>query len=96
MRLIYITTCQEHCCHCEAMSIIHAPHHTHNYCNVKNYLLICPLLSHCYIGQNFLVGYDIKQNICEIQYCITQEWIQMPTVYYTVTECTTAVYVLLD
>jgi len=32
-------------------------------------------------------------NICEVQYCTTQEQTQMPTAYYTVPECTIAVNV---
>jgi len=85
MRLINITTCPEHFFYAEALSIIHATYHTHNSCKVKNLLLICPLLSHCYhIGHNFMVGCDMIWNICEIQYCITQEQTQMPTAYYTV------------
>jgi hypothetical protein len=95
MRLINITTCPEHFFYCEALFIIHAPCHTHNSCKVKNPLLICPLWSHCYhIGHNFMVGCDMMWNICEVQYCITQEQTQMPTAYYTVPECTTVVYVL--
>jgi len=46
------------------------------------------------MGHNFMVGCDMIWNICEVQYCITKEQAQTPTAYYTVPECTTAVYVL--
>jgi len=95
MRSINITTCPEHFFYGETLSIIHATYHTRNSCKVKNLLLICPLLSPRYrIRHNFMVGCDMIWNICEIQYCITQEQKQTPTAYYTVPECTTAVYVL--